>query len=62
MSETNVGVLIKWALIIFVIVIVGIGLYLVFRDQILGFFESLPTGIKDNLSSGVKLILSCLKI
>jgi hypothetical protein len=43
-----------WIIKILVLVVVAGGLYIIFRDQILGFFENLPTG--------AKLFFSLLKI
>jgi|GEM_PF-6656014 len=53
MSETMVSPMIKWILGLVVIIVVGLGLFLVFRDKIIGFLENLPTG--------AKLILNLIK-
>ncbi len=50
MSEVIISPTIKWIMAILVIVLVAAGLYLAFRDNILGFFENLPTGAKFFLS------------
>lgn len=44
MSELTIGQLIKIILGIFVVVAVGIGLFLFFKNQIFDFFKGLPAG------------------
>jgi len=44
MSELTVNQLIKIIIGIFVVVVLIGGLYLVFKNKILSFFESVPTG------------------
>lgn len=38
--------IISWIIALVVIVVVAAGLYLIFKDKIIGFFENLPTGVK----------------
>lgn len=53
MSELTIGQLIKIILGMIVVVVVIIGIYLIFKDKILGFFRQLPGGESANLLLGM---------
>lgn len=48
MGELTIGQLIKILLGAFVVVVVVLGLYLIFKDKILDFFRGLPGGSENS--------------
>jgi len=55
MAELTIGQLIKILLGVFVIVVVIVGLYFLFRGKILSFFKNIPG------EEGAEIILSLIK-
>jgi hypothetical protein len=55
MAELAIGQLIKIILGVFVVIAVIIGLYMFFKNSVLGFFQNLPGG------NSTKIFLSMIK-
>jgi len=61
MGELTIEQLIKIILGVFVVVVVVLGIYFIFKEKIIDFFKNLPTGENPkNITNITKLILSLI--